>query len=91
MNLYPDGAIVYFRDEPGVVRGRVLAPTAPVSVTIGGQPANLRFVGAALDQVFGMLEVDVDVPAGIEPGAQPIVLKIGDNDNAAQRATVWVK
>jgi len=91
MNLYPDGAIVYFRDEPGVVRGRVLAPTAPVSVTVGGQPAHLRFVGAALRQVSGMLEVDVDVPAGIESGAQPIVLKIGDNDNSAQRATVWVK
>lgn len=91
LNLYPDGAIVLFRDEPGVIRGRVIAPTAPVSLSIGGQPANLRFIGAALDQVTGMLEVDADVPIVIEPGAQPIVLKIGENDNSVQKTTVWVR
>ena len=91
LNLYADGAIVFYREQPTGRLPIVVAPKAPVSVTIGGQPANLRFVGAALDQVTGMLEVDVDVPAGIEPGAQPIVLKIGDNDNSAQKTTVWVQ
>lgn len=91
LNLYADGAIVFFRVEPGVIQGRVMAPTAPISLTIGGQSANLRFVGAALNQVTGLLEVDADVPIGIEPGSQPIVLKIGEKDNSVQKTTVWVR
>jgi hypothetical protein len=38
-----------------------------------------------------MLEVTVEIPAGLEPGAQPLVLKIGENDNADQNVTVWVQ
>jgi hypothetical protein len=41
--------------------------------------------------VYGMLEVDAEVPENIGSGAQPLVLKIGDSDNLAQKATVWVR
>jgi uncharacterized protein (TIGR03437 family) len=38
-----------------------------------------------------MLQVNAIVPNGIGSGAQPVVLKIGNNDNAAQQVTVAVK
>jgi len=38
-----------------------------------------------------MLQINAVVPQGISVGAQPVVLTIGDNNNAAQQVTVAVK
>jgi len=40
-------------------------------------------------QVFGMLLVSAEVPEGLTPGAQPLVLKVGENDNSSRGVTVW--
>lgn len=64
---------------------------APVSVKIGGQPAQVIYAGAIPYQVAGMLQVNAIVPSNIGSGTQPVVLTIGDNDNAAQQVTVAVK
>jgi len=64
---------------------------APVSVKIGGQPAQVIYAGAIPYQVAGMLQVNAIVPSNIGSGAQPVILTIGDNDNAAQQVTVAVK
>lgn len=63
----------------------------PVSLTIGGQPAQIYYAGAAPYEVWGMLQVTAFVPNGLAPGAQPLVLKIGQNDNSAQGVTVAVQ
>ncbi len=42
-------------------------------------------------RVSGMLQVTVEIPEGVGAGAQPVVLKIGENDNADQNVTVWVR
>ncbi len=59
-----------------------LAPTTPlfntqgtVTVTIGGQPANVTFSGLA-PLFAGLYQVNVQVPAGTAAGDQPLVLQI---------------
>lgn len=89
---FPDGSLVISpRQALPPPRPQFLAPLAPVSVTIGGQPAKLISATAQPMRVLGMLEVVVEIPEGIESGAQPIVLRIGENDNARQNVTVWVQ
>lgn len=67
------------------------APIVPVSVTIGGQAAQINYVRCAPYEIVGMLQINAVVPQGIGSGAQPVVLKIGNNDNSAQQVTVAVK
>jgi len=86
---YPDGSVVL--NPFAVVGVPMLAPSAPVSLTIGGHPAKLLYVAAEAWQVLGMLQVNAVVPDGIESGQQPIVLKIGANDNSQQKVTIAIK
>ncbi len=90
---FPDGGIVFdpFDLLFAGVKIPVLAPVAPVSLTIGGQPAEVLYAGAAPGRVAGTLQVNARIPEGIGDGAQLIVLKIGQNDNSNQNATVSVK
>jgi len=90
---YPDGSIV-LNGSPASASGlgfNSTAPTAPVSLTIGGQSATILYVGAESGKVSGMLQVNAVVPEGIGSGSQPIVLKIGDNDNSQQPVTISIK
>jgi uncharacterized protein (TIGR03437 family) len=64
---------------------------APVSVTVGGRSAHILYAGAAPYSVPGMLQINATVPTGIGSGPQPVVLTIGDNNNAAQQVTVAIK
>jgi len=68
-----------------------LRPAAPVSLTIGGQPAEIRYAGPALYEVSGKLQVNAVVPDGIGSGPQPVVLTIGNNNNSQQQVTVAVQ
>lgn len=70
---------------------QTIQPAAPVSLTIGGKPAKILFAGAAPYEVAGMLQINATVPNGIGSGPQPVVLTIGDNNNAAQQVTVAIK
>ena len=72
-------------------RGDSAAPVAPVSVTVGGQAARVVSATAQPMRVSGMLQVTAEIPEGVGSGLQPVVLKIGDNDNAQQNVTVWVR
>jgi uncharacterized protein (TIGR03437 family) len=62
-----------------------------VSLTIGGLPAPILYAGVAPFRSNGMLQVNALVPAGVAPGRQPVVLTIGQNDNARQNVTIAVK
>ena len=66
--------------------------TAPVSLTIGVQPAkitNLHTYGTFFN--WGMLAVTAVMPSGVSPGAQPVLLTIGTNSNSQQTATIAVQ
>ena len=83
---YPDGAAVLVGDLIPF-----FYPKAPVSLTIGGQPAKLLYVAAVIGQVIGSIQINAIIPDGIASGPQPIVLKVGDNDNASQKVTISIK
>jgi uncharacterized protein (TIGR03437 family) len=63
-------------------------PNLPVSVTIGGQTVQPQYAGGAPSEVAGALQVNVQIPTGIQTGnAVPVVLKVG---NASSQAGVTI-
>jgi uncharacterized protein (TIGR03437 family) len=60
------------------------APNANVTVSMGGLPCQLNFVGAAPGFVSGVLQINAQVPVGVAPGpAIPIQLQIGSAHSSA--------
>jgi len=53
-----------------------------VTVQIGGQPAHILYAGAAPGDVAGVLQVDVQIPAGVT-GTVPLQLSVGNNSTPA--------
>lgn len=69
---------------PAVADGTLIPLTnpplsaAPVSVTIGGQPATVSYQGAAPGLVAGVMQINVQVPMSVAPGtAIPVTLSVG--------------
>jgi uncharacterized protein (TIGR03437 family) len=78
---------------PGGVDGKLgSAPTRPVlavSVTVGGIPAFVPYAGGAPGQVAGLMQVNVQIPNGVQPGGYvPVVLQVGDASTTL--GAVWV-
>jgi uncharacterized protein (TIGR03437 family) len=47
---------------------------------VGGIAANVQYAGGAPGLVAGLLQVNVQIPAGVQPGGYvPVVLQIGDS------------
>ena len=67
------------------------APRAKVSVTIGGQTADIQYAGEAPTLVSGVLQVNAVIPTTISSGSQLVVLTIGDGKNTQQSITVAVQ
>lgn len=63
----------------------------PVSLTIGGKPALLLYVGTSPYQLWSLLQVNAIVPNDAGSGQQPVVLTIGQSDNAQQQVTIAIK
>ncbi len=62
-------------------------PVLSVSVTIGGQTAQVLYAGSAPGNVAGVMEVEAIVPAGTASGTPAVVLTVG---TAASQANVTV-
>ena len=59
-----------------------------MSVTVGGIPATVQYAGGAPGQVAGLMQVNVLIPSGVEPGGYvPVVLQVGDR---ASSPAVWI-
>jgi hypothetical protein len=83
------GSIVSFwatgegQTEPAGVDGQMATgtlpkPKLPVTVEVGGVPAEVIYAGAAPGMVAGMLQVNFRVPAGLSGGSTvPLLLKVG--------------
>jgi uncharacterized protein (TIGR03437 family) len=67
---------------PPGVDGKLAAPPYPkpnssVSLTIGGMPAQVQYAGGAPGEVAGMMQVNAQIPSGIQTGnAVPVVLQV---------------
>lgn len=64
-------------------------PLAPVIVTIGGVPATVQYAGGAPGQVAGLMQVNVQIPSGVQPGGYvPVVLQVGNASTIP--GAVWI-
>lgn len=52
-------------------------PLAPVAVRINGQPARVLFYGEAPGLVSGLVQLNVEIPTTISPGAVPVLVTVG--------------
>jgi uncharacterized protein (TIGR03437 family) len=50
---------------------------APVTATIGGQPAEVTYAGAAPLAPIGVFQINVRIPAALSPGAAPVIVSVG--------------
>jgi uncharacterized protein (TIGR03437 family) len=69
-------------DPPGVDGRPATAvlpkPVAPVTVNIGGYPATLNYVGAAPGYTPGVLQINAQISANVQPGNNvPVQITIG--------------
>ncbi len=77
--------------NPGSTDGAITTSIMPlssnVSVTVGGQPAQVLFAGNAGGEVAGVTQVNLQLPAWSAPGQVPVVLTVG---RVASPSTVTV-
>jgi uncharacterized protein (TIGR03437 family) len=99
-----DTVVVYLTGEgqtsPAGVTGKVTtvsstppltpAPLLPVSITVGGQPAQFSFAGEAPGFVAGVMQLNVQLPTNTGTGDLALVVTIGGNPSQTG-VTVSVK
>lgn len=73
----PKGSIVAIYLTGGGVTNANGAISAPVTVTIGGQPAAVAYAGAAPGAVQGLYQINATVPLSAPSGAQPVTVNVG--------------
>jgi len=73
----PDGAIA-------PVNGTGLyKPLLPVTATIGGIPATVQYYGTSPGIVYGVMQVNLTIPAGVSSGPQPVAITVGTTSTQA--------
>jgi uncharacterized protein (TIGR03437 family) len=77
------------RDGQMASSGALPQPAQKVSVTVEGNPALVQYAGAAPNQVAGLMQVNVQIPAGVQPGGYvPVVLRVGSASTTA--GAIWI-
>jgi uncharacterized protein (TIGR03437 family) len=81
--------------DPDALDGRIAEGLAssnvPVTVTIGGLPATVKYAGRVPGNVFGVLQVEAQIPTGVAARANvPVQIQIG-NATSQSGVTVAVK
>jgi adhesin/invasin len=71
--------------SPTTALSRLPKPRASVSVTVGGQPSTIDFVGIPSGLV-GVTQINFRIPEGVAAGEQPVVVTVG----AAQSNTARI-
>jgi uncharacterized protein (TIGR03437 family) len=65
-------------------------PILPVTATVAGIPATVLYYGSAPGIVYGVMQVNLTIPANAPSGPQPIVITVGTN-NTQTGVTVAVQ
>lgn len=74
--ISPNWALVGVDGQPATVP--LPLPNLPVTVTIGGQPAQLQYVGGAPGEIAGLMQINAVIPSGIQTGnAVTVVVQVG--------------
>ena len=62
-------------------------PVLPLSVTVGGVPCTVTFAGISTG-LIGTVQVNINVPASVPAGVQPVVVTVGGLPSPAGNITV---
>jgi uncharacterized protein (TIGR03437 family) len=62
-------------------------PRLPVTVTVGGAPATIQFIGIVSGMV-GITKIDFTIPDGVPPGDQAVVVTVGSAASQPAKFTV---
>ena len=72
-----------------IVDSTSIHPALPVAVTVGGIPAFVQYAGGAPGQVAGLMQINVQIPAGVQPGGYVlVVLQVGSA--STKTGAVWI-
>ena len=71
------GALTPAAIDGALVGAPLPQPVGNVTVQIGGKNATVSYAGGAPGLTNALLQVNVQIPDGLAPGPQPIVLKVG--------------
>jgi trimeric autotransporter adhesin len=63
-------------------------PVLPVTATVGGQVAAVKYYGSAPGIIYGVMQVNVEIPAAAVTGPQEVVITVG---TAATQSKVTVQ
>jgi len=64
-------------------------PSLQVSATVGGLPAVVQYAGAAPSEVAGLMQINLQLPSGIQPGGYvPVILQVGNASTVP--GAVWI-
>ncbi len=66
-------------------------PLSHVSVTIGGETADVSYAGEAPTLVSGVLQINAKIPTNIKSGNKLVVVTIGNSNTKLQSVTVAVQ
>ena len=79
---------------PSGVDGKLAnsTPTHPllqVAASVGGIPATVQYAGGVSGQIAGLIQVNIQIPDGVEPGGYvPVVLQVGSASTTP--GAVWI-
>lgn len=65
-------------------------PAATVSVTIGGEPARITYVGGVPTVTAGIFQINVEIPTTVARGTLPVVVTVA-GVSSQRRATIAVQ
>jgi uncharacterized protein (TIGR03437 family) len=52
-------------------------PVLTVTATVNGLPATVQYAGSAPGEIYGVMQVNVEIPANAPAGSLPIVITVG--------------
>jgi uncharacterized protein (TIGR03437 family) len=84
-----EGQTIPAGQDGRLVDSTSIHPVLPVAVTIGGIPALVQYAGGASGQVAGLMQINVQIPNGVQPGGYvPVVLQVGTATSRPD--AVWI-
>ena len=52
-----------------------------MTATVGGVPAQVQYYGSAPGLVYGVMQVNVQIPASVPSGVVPVVVTVGSTNS----------
>jgi uncharacterized protein (TIGR03437 family) len=76
-----EGAVVPQGVDGAIIGSTLPMPRLPVTVTIGGQTADVLYAGGAPGLPAGALQVNARIPSGTASGKAQVLISIGDTSS----------